>query len=120
MTVLLLGCFAFLTLFRLVYFGSLFPQPVTAKISGISFDRLLNGVSYLKSYGDWFWPVGVMYLLLAGMYVFSVVKRFLKAHKVSSFLLANLVCLMMILSYLGFIIFVGADSLSQSCLFGSL
>jgi len=109
MTILLLGCFAFLTLFRLVYFGSLFPQPVTAKISGISFDRLLNGVSYLKSYGDWFWPVGVMYLLFAGMYVFSVVMRFLKAHKVSSFLLANLVCLMMILSYLGFIIFVGGD-----------
>jgi hypothetical protein len=34
--------------FRLIYFGALFPQPVTAKYSGVSWQSIVAGLHYLK------------------------------------------------------------------------
>ena len=36
-------------LFRQVYFGALFPQPVTAKLGGVFFERVASGLEYLPS-----------------------------------------------------------------------
>src|SRR5262245_62107235 len=60
-------------LFRLVYFGSFFPQPVVAKSSGVSVSVVKGGIGYLKDHA--FNRLGLGLWLLAACGVALVLYR---------------------------------------------
>lgn len=51
---------------RYLYFGALFPQPVTAKAGSLSLDRLGAGLAYLLTHGAGSWGAALMILGATG------------------------------------------------------
>jgi len=92
-------------IFRIYYFGSLFPQPVYAKSSGISWNTFKQGFFYFI--GQLFCNpfLAVMTILSAGSFIYSLWNDFHKKY-INPYLLFSSLLLII---YIVFIFFSGGD-----------
>ena len=92
-------------LFRLVYFGSFFPQPVVAKSSGVSARVVSDGIVYLKYHAFNRFGLGLWLLAACGV-ALVVYRRVAAVAQVSA---AEMVIALYLAAYTAFVIFVGGD-----------
>ena len=93
-----------LFLFRLLYFGAWFPQPVEAKVTGLSIDRLVLGLKYLHQTLSQ--PHLVIVAVLAAAGGASAIYRFIRrGHEPFGPVLLT----MLLLAHLGFVVVSGGD-----------
>jgi hypothetical protein len=66
---LLVAVLAFICImsFRLVYFGDWFPQPVAAKVAGVSISRTISGLKYMIRHAWTRWDSAIWVLAILGM-----------------------------------------------------
>jgi hypothetical protein len=91
--------------FRLLYFGSPFPQPVFAKSGGLQSDGLLTGLNYLRR--DFIAHVGstIMFVAVA-LSGFYAAWTLLRAEKLDFYLAFSL---LLLAAYLSFVLLSGGD-----------
>ena len=96
---------ALLFAFRLGYFGSLFPQPVTAKADGISLEKVSQGLGYLIDHlfrGRYIVLGSVVTVFGVGYVAWEQLRaRFFNPHSLFS--------LFFLAAYVAFIVFSGGD-----------
>lgn len=98
--------FVLLVAFRGAYFGSVFPQPVVAKMGGSWAVRMEQGWTYLASYGDWLPLIGhaLGICTLAGMASAAWPRRGAGEEYAPRLMVS-----MFAFSFLAFVIFSGGD-----------
>jgi len=92
-------------LFRYLYFGDIFPQPVAAKSTGLSLDKIKGGLSYLRRevLGSAEGPVLVYFAVLALVYL---TQRLIRNKSHNTYVLLSLAFLA---SYTAFVVCSGGD-----------
>lgn len=105
---ILFGVFAITSLvifaFRVWYFGSFFPQPVTAKSSGFSLTSLADGFKYFTS--CWRKPPEMVLAFAMAAGVFHALAVQLKTRKINFYILFSL---LYVAGYFSFTLFSGGD-----------
>ncbi len=99
-TIISLALFAF----REWYFGSLFPQPVTAKSDGFSLTALAAGFKYVTS--SWSKPPEMVLAFAMAAGVFHALVVQLRAREINLYILFSL---LYVAGYFSFVLFSGGD-----------
>jgi len=93
-------------LFRLWYFGELFPQPVSAKSNGIHFTSIMKGLLYIKgNFLDGGLPMIFLSAIMAVSFLLVLGKQFRK----EGFNIYSTLSLLYVAGYMAFAILVGGD-----------
>lgn len=101
---LVIVCFLLVVAFRYFYFGDIFPQPVSAKIKGISYYRIRDGLYYAAL--SWRKP----YMIITGaIFLLGTIHTFNLIKKKVNISISELLSLSFVLSYVSFTIFCGGD-----------
>lgn len=96
-------------LFRYYYFGDLFPQPVTAKLSGITLSSIENGYEYLKK--NFSFGMGEFKFIISLSSICYISKKIFTAKrlKVNFYFFVTLFSFLFITAYISFILLSGGD-----------
>ena len=95
-----------LVAFRWYYFGALVPQPATAKFSGISLDRLVEGLLYFKRHA---WSPGRPTMIVTTVIVLAVVLATVRQLRASTLNLHVVLSLLFIAGYACCVAVSGGD-----------
>ncbi len=90
--------------FRFLYFDALFPQPVAAKLGGLTLDRIGNGLEYLL--GALLPPPVSLLPFFAAAGVYFTVRKLWKDEKPYA---GGLLVVLLLLAHLGFLVVSGGD-----------
>ena len=93
--------------FRLLYFGSLFPQPVSAKSDGFSLSALKSGILYIKKsiiWGDD--PTMTVLTVAISIGALTVLVSQIRARKLNFYIVFSL---LYVAGYMSFVVFSGGD-----------
>jgi len=92
--------------FRLLYFGSLFPQPVSAKSDGFSLSSLESGILYIKHIVRGDDPTMTVLAVAISISALTVLVSQIRAKKLNFYLLFSL---LYVAGYMSFVVFSGGD-----------
>jgi len=92
--------------FRLLYFGSLFPQPVSAKSDGFSLSSLESGIRYIKSIVRGDDPTMTVLTVAISISALTVLVSQIRARKLNFYLVFSL---LYVAGYMSFVVFSGGD-----------